>query len=134
MSFLQGFGATSQETGTTILPGLSGANPHRPACPESCLSNAGVHTVWVGMHKDALIHTPLINTSCLDFRGELYLVRSFRFNLSLIFPPVECVHLVYHCSSLDGMKTTPTYSSPTPLYVILLSFIFVKNKNSSSII
>lgn len=69
-------------------------------------------------------------TSHLRFRGELYLLRSFTFNLRSWFiflspPPVECVRLVFHCSSLDGMKTTPTYSSLTPLYVVLLTFIIV---------
>lgn len=48
LSFLQGFGTTSQKTGTTILLGLPGAHSHRAACPESGLCNARVHTVRVG--------------------------------------------------------------------------------------
>lgn len=70
LSFLQGFSATSQETGTAVLSGLPGANPHRSACPESGICNARVHTVWVGIQKNALIHALLINTSCLDFAYE----------------------------------------------------------------
>lgn len=74
LSSLQGLSATSPEVGTTVLPGVPGANPHRPACPESGLCNAGVHTVWVCIHKDALIRTLLIDTSPLYFRGKMYSV------------------------------------------------------------
>lgn len=75
MLSLQGFSATGPEVGTTVLPGLPGANPHRPACPESGLCNAGVHTVWVGINKDAPIHTHLY------FRGNMYSVRIFGCNV-----------------------------------------------------
>lgn len=57
MVSLQGFGAASPEVGATVLPGLPGADPHRPARPESGLCHAGVHTVWVGIDKDVTIHT-----------------------------------------------------------------------------
>lgn len=68
VSFLQGFSTTSQEVGTTVLPGLPGANPHRPACPESGLCNAGVHTVWVCIHK-----TPHPYISDLIYSITIYL-------------------------------------------------------------
>ena len=71
---MQGFGAASPEIGTTVLPGLPGANPHRPACPESGLCNARVHTVWVGIQRDTLIHKLLIETSCSYLRGKMYSV------------------------------------------------------------
>lgn len=54
---MKGFSATSPEVGTTVLLGLPGANPHWPACPESGLCNAGVHTVWVGYKSNA--HKPI---------------------------------------------------------------------------
>lgn len=92
LSFMQGFGAASPEIGTTVLPGLPGANPHRPACPESGLCNARVHTVWVGIQRDTLIHTLLIETSCSYSQGKMYSGCFVCF-----FPPVECVHLAFHC-------------------------------------
>lgn len=55
-SSLQGFSATSPEVGTAVLPGIPGANSHRPACPESGLCDARIHTVWVCMNKDTWIH------------------------------------------------------------------------------
>lgn len=66
LSFLQGFGAASQETGTAILPGLPGANPHRAACPESGLCNARVHTVRVGTLKNLIVQIFHMITSCTN--------------------------------------------------------------------
>lgn len=45
--YLQGFSATSQETGTTVLSGLPGANPNGSARAEGGICNARIHTVWV---------------------------------------------------------------------------------------
>lgn len=66
VSFLQGFGAASQETGAAILPGLPGADPHRAACPESGLCNARVHTVRVGTLKNLIVQIFHMITSCTN--------------------------------------------------------------------
>lgn len=78
-SFLQGFSPTSQETGTAVLSGLPGANPHRSACPESGICNARVHTVWVGTQKKCTDACPAYKHMMLRFRIWSWL-RSFWFN------------------------------------------------------
>lgn len=44
---LQGSGKTSKKAGTAVFPGLSRADTYRPACSESSVCYAGVHTIRV---------------------------------------------------------------------------------------
>lgn len=47
MLFLQSAGQKSKKTGPAVLPGIPGADPHRPAGTESGFSYARIHTVRV---------------------------------------------------------------------------------------
>lgn len=66
---MQGLSATSPEVGTAVLSSLPGANPHRPACPESGLCNAGVHAVWVS-------NVYISKHTQMDFRDKMIILSS----------------------------------------------------------